>query len=145
METLPEDFDMSTMRPPRDDYHVALLIDSARRRFPFITPQTPIHITQGIMTMTPDGQPFCGKSPDVDGLYHCAGFCGHGIVQSPVIGRIMAQLIVDGETPYDIGAIEADRFFETSELLDRAEVKQRCYRTYSNYYGQVMKPDVASS
>ena len=55
-------------------------------------------ITTGIMTFTPDARPFCGEMPDLEGLFHCAGFSGHGIVQSPAIGLIMSQLILDGES-----------------------------------------------
>jgi len=137
MEDLPADFDMSQMRARRDNVTVARLIDAAGRRFGFITPRTPMSITVGIMTFSPDGRPFCGPTGQIDGLYHCAGFCGHGIVQSPAVGVIMAEWIVDGATRYDVAAIEADRFFDVPELRDRAIVKQRCRQTYADYYGAV--------
>lgn len=143
MESLPVDFDMSQMRPRRDDLTVALLIAAAARRFPFIHPRTPMTMTQGIMTFTPDGRPFCGRDRAIDGLFHAAGFCGHGIVQSPTIGRIMAELILDGRASYDIAEIEADRYADVPELQDRAEVKSRCRRTYANYYGKVATTDSA--
>jgi 4-methylaminobutanoate oxidase (formaldehyde-forming) len=137
MAKLPGDFDMSSMSAAQDNFNVALLIHSANQRFPWINERTPMTITVGIMTFTPDGKPFCGKQPDVDGLYHCAGFCGHGIVQSPVIGVIMADLILDGNTKYDIQAIEADRFFDMPEYRDRASVEKACYDMYAGYYGRV--------
>ena len=140
-ETLPDDFDMSQMRAARDQYQVALLIEAASQRFPFITPRTPMRITTGIMTFTPDGQPFCGRDGEIGGLYHCTGFCGHGIVQSPAIGLIMAELIVDGRCRYDLTQIEADRFFDIPELKARPEVKRRCYETYAGYYGKISLRD----
>ncbi len=139
METLPPDFDMSQMRAARDQINVAMLIDAASRRFPFINERTPMAITTGIMTFTPDASPFCGQSPEVAGLFHCAGFSGHGIVQSPAIGLIMAELIFDGRSRYDIPQIEADRFFDVPELRDRATIKSRCVSAYANYYGKVVK------
>ncbi len=141
MAALGDDFDMSQMRAARNDIHVATLIDAVRRRFPFINERTPMTITVGIMTFTPDGRPFCGRQPDLQGLYHCSGFCGHGIVQSPTIGRIMAQLIIDGHSSYDISEIEADRLFEETDFLNRSTVEQRCLDTASAYYGAVEVTD----
>jgi len=94
-------------------------------------------ITTGIMTFTPDGKPFCGKLPDLEGFYHCSGFCGHGIVQSPTIGVIMSELIRNGQTGYDIAAIEADRYFDVPGFQKRDEIKARCYEMQAGYYGQV--------
>jgi len=136
-EDLPVDFDMSTMKTARDDYNVALLIHSAQQRYPWINERTPMAITHGIMTFTPDGKPFCGALEDIGGLFHCAGFSGHGIVQSPTIGVIMADLILNGSTKYDIDALVADRFFDLPGYQERPEVKQKCYNMYASYYGRV--------
>ena len=137
MQSLPDDFDMSALSVRADDLHVALLIDATKRRFPWIDERTPLTVTRGIMTFTPDGKPLCGKRPDFDGLFHCSGFCGHGIVQSPVIGVIMAQLVLDGHTDYDIEAIHADRFFEYPQLQSRAEIEAACYDMHAGYYGRI--------
>jgi len=137
MAKLPVDFDMSAMKARLDDIHVAMLIHSAQQRFPWINERTPMTITTGIMTFTPDGKPFCGKMPDIEGLFHCSGFCGHGIVQSPTIGVIMSDLIRNGETDYDIEAIEADRYFDVPGFQDRAEIKARCHEMHGGYYGRV--------
>jgi len=136
-EDLPADFDMSTMKTARDDYNVALLIHSAQQRYPWINERTPMTITHGIMTFTPDGKPFCGAMQDIGGLFHCAGFSGHGIVQSPTIGVIMADLILDGSTKYDVAALDADRFFDMPGFLERGEIKKKCYDMFASYYGRV--------
>lgn len=137
MQTLPVDFDMSTLKARPDDLHVALLIDAARQRFDWINERTPMTMTRGIMTFTPDGKPFCGHMPNLEGLFYCSGFCGHGIVQSPVIGVIMADLILDGHTDYDIEAIHADRFYDHPQLQDREEIQSACYEMHAGYYGQI--------
>ena len=80
-------------------------------------------ITTGIMTFTPDARPFCGKMPDIEGLFHCSGFSGHGIVQSPVIGLIMSQLILDGASTYDVASIEADRYFDMPGYIERGDIE----------------------
>lgn len=137
MEKLPPDFDMSAMKAARDSLNVALLLDAARQRFPWITERTPMTITTGIMTFTPDGKSLCGKLPGLDGLYHCSCCSGHGIMQSPIIGRIMADLILDGRTSYDIEFIRADRFFDLPGYQTRPEIKAQCYAMYANYYGRI--------
>ncbi len=137
MEKLPADFDMASMKAPRNDLNLAMLLHAAHQRYPWIDERTPMTITKGIMTFTPDGKPFCGKLPDIEGLFHCAGFSGHGIVQSPTIGVIMADLICDGETPYDIEAIEADRYFDVPGYEERAAIKAKCAAMYGSYYGRV--------
>lgn len=140
MRKLPVDFDMSQMKAARDSLQVAQLIDAAGSRFPWINERTPMSVTTGIMTFTPDARPFCGKMPDLEGLYHCAGFSGHGIVQSPVIGLIMSQLIMDGSSTYDCESIEADRYFDAPGYLDRADIELKCHDMAGNYYGKVERP-----
>jgi 4-methylaminobutanoate oxidase (formaldehyde-forming) len=140
MRKLPVDFDMSRMKASRDSIQVARLIDAANQRFPWINERTPMTITTGIMTFTPDARPFCGKMPDIDGLYHCSGFSGHGIVQSPVIGLIMAELILDGKSSYDVKSIEADRYFDMAGYVERNDIEARCVTMAGNYYGKVERP-----
>jgi len=140
MRRLPVDFDMSRMKAARDSIQVARLLEAAAARFPWINERTPMSITTGIMTFTPDAKPFCGKMPDVDGLFHCAGFSGHGIVQSPSIGLIMSQLILDGRSTYDIQSIEADRYFDVPGYINRVEIEDKCVRMAGNYYGTIERP-----
>ena len=137
MDQLPVDFDMSSLKARQDDIHVAMLIHATQQRFPWINERTSMSITAGIMTFTPDGKPFCGKMAAVEGLYHCSGFSGHGIVQSPTIGVIMADLVLTGETDYDIESIEADRYHEVPGLIERSDIKTKCYQMHADYYGRV--------
>ena len=134
---MPTDFDMSAMKVRRDDLNLAILIDAAQKRFEWINERSSMTITTGIMTFTPDGKPFCGKLPDINGLFHCAGFCGHGIVTSPAIGVIMSQIILDGQSSYNIDEIEADRFFDMPGYQDRDEIAAKCSTMYGSYYGKV--------
>ena len=143
MRKLPVDFDMSRMKAARDSLQVARLIEAANARFPWIDERTPMTITTGIMTFTPDARPFCGEMPNLKGLFHASGFSGHGIVQSPAIGLIMSQLILDGASTYDCASIEADRYFDAPGYIDRAEIEQKCVDMAGNYYGKVEKADVA--
>lgn len=137
MEALPADFQMAAMRVDRQHPTIRALLAAAHRRFPFIHEETPLRFTTGIMSWTPDGNALCGPMPDVAGLYHCAGFCGHGVMQSAAVGVLMAELILDGRCRYDLSQLEADRFYDLPEFLSRDAVTARCAQTYADAYSKV--------
>ncbi len=70
--------------------------------------------------MTPDGNPILDCSRNVDGLYWMTGFSGHGFKLSPVIGRMVAELVMSGESQnHPVHEFRASRF-EEGEPLDAA-------------------------
>jgi sarcosine oxidase subunit beta len=67
----------------------------------------------GIEGFIPDNIPVISSSSRLRGLYHAFGFSAHGFQLSPVVGRIMSELILDGKTflpiaPFDIRRFQAD-------------------------------------
>ena len=62
----------------------------------------------GLYDMTPDAHPIVGRI--ADGIYAGCGFSGHGFMQSPAVGAALAELILDGETSYDLSPFALDRF-----------------------------------
>ncbi|AGE23845.1 MULTISPECIES: NAD(P)/FAD-dependent oxidoreductase [Geobacillus] len=62
----------------------------------------------GIRAMPKDGLPIIGRVPDVENLYVAATHSG--ITLSPLIGTIMTELIVDGETSIPIDRYSITRF-----------------------------------
>ncbi|MFC7049572.1 NAD(P)/FAD-dependent oxidoreductase [Emcibacter nanhaiensis] len=52
----------------------------------------------GLRTFVPDRSPVVGFDPDIAGFFWCVGQGGFGIQTSPAIGRLVAELIVNGET-----------------------------------------------
>ena len=40
----------------------------------------------GLYTNTPDGHPVIDSVEEIEGLYICAGFNGHGFKESPAVG-----------------------------------------------------------
>jgi sarcosine oxidase subunit beta len=45
-----------------------------------------------------------------DGLYAACGFSGHGFMQSPAVGRIVADELLDGGTDFDLTPYRLERF-----------------------------------
>jgi sarcosine oxidase subunit beta len=67
----------------------------------------------GLYDVTPDWQPVIDRIPEVDGFYCAVGFSGHGFKIGPAVGRIVAELVVDGACKsYDIGLFRYARFQE---------------------------------
>lgn len=141
MAALPGAFTMADLVAGRGHPAVAALIAQAAARFPGIAADAPLRIAGGIMAFTPDGEPLIGGIAGLDGFHHCAGFCGHGIMQSAAAGRIMAEWILDRACRYDLDAIAADRFHDWAGIGDAGAVAERCLAVYRDYYGRVDLPN----
>ena len=87
------------------------LLETALREFPPIERAGIARTWAGLYEMTPDRHPIIGPAPGVAGLLLANGFSGHGFQHAPVVGRLLAELVVDGRaTTVDITALSAERF-----------------------------------
>jgi len=64
----------------------------------------------GLYTISPDNNPIIGPLPGVEGLFCASGFSGHGFQHGPPAGRILSELILDGQTDFDLSPFSYDRF-----------------------------------
>jgi glycine/D-amino acid oxidase-like deaminating enzyme len=62
----------------------------------------------GLYDMTPDAHPIVGFVGE--GVYAACGFSGHGFMQSPAVGRAVAEELVYGESELDLSPYRLDRF-----------------------------------
>jgi sarcosine oxidase, subunit beta len=62
----------------------------------------------GLYDMTPDAHPIVGRI--ADGVYAACGFSGHGFMQSPAVGRALAEEILEGESSFDLSPYRLERF-----------------------------------
>lgn len=61
-----------------------------------------------------------GQHPLVTNMYFATGFSGHGLQQSPAVGRAVAELIVDGGfKTIDLSAFDVKRILLQEPLLER--------------------------
>ncbi len=77
-------------------------------RYPSAAGATVENAWAGLYDMTPDAHPIVGRV--ADGVYAACGFSGHGFMQSPAVGRALAELIVRGEPSLDLGPYALERF-----------------------------------
>jgi glycine/D-amino acid oxidase-like deaminating enzyme len=65
----------------------------------------------GLYEMTPDRHPVLGPAPSVDGLYLANGFSGHGFQHAPIVGKLLAEMIVEGAArSVDVSSLGLERF-----------------------------------
>ena len=64
----------------------------------------------GIEAFMPDNLPVISRSSTSPNAYHAFGFSAHGFQLSPVVGKIMSQLILDGKSTLPVGAFSISRF-----------------------------------
>jgi sarcosine oxidase subunit beta len=62
----------------------------------------------GLYDMTPDAHPIIGWAGD--GVYVACGFSGHGFMQSPAVGRAVAEELLQGGSQLDLSPYRLERF-----------------------------------
>jgi sarcosine oxidase subunit beta len=98
------------------------LLPTAVGVFPALEEATVEHAWVGLYEMTPDRHPIIGQAPGVAGFYLANGFSGHGFQHAPVVGKLLAELIVEGETTtVDVSALGLERF-ESGDLVVEGHV-----------------------
>jgi sarcosine oxidase subunit beta len=86
------------------------VIDKAIHRAPILEDAEIGRGWGGLYAITPDDNPIIGPLPALQGFYCAIGFSGHGFQQAPTVGRILSELILEGETGFDLSPFAHDRF-----------------------------------
>jgi sarcosine oxidase subunit beta len=75
----------------------------------------------GLYEMTPDHHPILGAVPEVPGFYCANGFSGHGVMHAPATGKILADIVLKGDTDLiDAKLLNLQRFAEGREIHETA-------------------------
>ncbi len=74
----------------------------------------------GLYETTPDHHAILGKVPDLEGFICANGFSGHGFMHAPGVGKLISELIIDGEPSIDLSPLSINRFAEEKE----SEIKE---------------------
>ena len=76
---------------------IDLTVDKVGTRFPDWTEAAISSSYAGCYDVTPDWNPIISAGP-LDGLVIAAGFSGHGFKIAPAVGRLVADIVVDGRS-----------------------------------------------
>ena len=100
--------------PPDDDRWMETVLRWTRERLPLLrnVPIDPEHCWEGLYEMSPDRHAILGRDPNRENLFLANGSSGHGVMHSPAIGQVIAEMIVDGKTSIDVSELRPSRFAE---------------------------------
>jgi sarcosine oxidase subunit beta len=77
-------------------------------RYPPAAGAAVVRAWAGLYDMTPDAHPVIGWVGD--GVYAACGFSGHGFMQSPAVGRAVAEEVLGREPSVDLVPFRLERF-----------------------------------
>ena len=80
------------------------------RHFPFLAGIQVKRVWAGLIDSTPDALPVLGEVGWPAGFVFATGFSGHGFAMGPIVGQLLAELIVDGTPSIDLSALSYGRF-----------------------------------
>ena len=104
--------DMDNEKTLIDFTQLKISAQTVKDIFPLMTHIPIVRCWAGIEGTLPDELPVIGPSQNASDAYHAFGFSGHGFQLGPIIGRIMAELIIDGRSSLPIDAFRIERFAE---------------------------------
>ncbi len=106
---LEENVDPDTINRQPNPQDEAVLLDFTEKYFPGAAGATS-SMKVCMFTNSPDEHFIIDRLPDSPNVAVAAGFSGHGYKFSSVVGEILTDLTVDGETSHDIGMFRLSRF-----------------------------------
>src|ERR671911_49465 len=86
----------------------------------------------GLLSLTPDGLPILGETPEVKGLWSAAAVW---VKEGPGVGRALAEWMVEGEPEIDLAHSDVARFYEHQKTAEH--VKSRAAEGFNKTYGIV--------
>lgn len=85
---------------------------------PFLRKTHIIRAFAGVIHYTPDAVAIVDKAPGFENLFVTAGFSGHGFCLGPIVGKLIAEWIVDGQSSMDLNALRWTRFDGIGENIE---------------------------
>jgi glycine cleavage system aminomethyltransferase T/glycine/D-amino acid oxidase-like deaminating enzyme len=90
------------------------------------------HAINGLLSVTPDGSPLLGETPEVAGLWSAAAVW---IKEGPGVGKLIAEWMTGGHTDIDLHGADIARFYPGERT--RAHVRTRVREGFNKIYAVV--------
>ncbi len=116
-----------------DDF--ALQMEHALELMPEIVGDESVGIKyaiNGLLSLTPDGLPLLGETPEVKGLWSAAAVW---VKEGPGVGRAVAEWMTSGESEIDLQSSDIARFYDCQKTS--AHVRARAAEGFNKTYGIV--------
>ena len=127
-DPMPEDFSFQLY--PDDLERLEWYIEDAMARVPLLGEAGINKVINGPIPYAPDGLPLIGPMPGVRNAYEACVFT-FGIAQSGGAGKVMAEWITEGETEWDMWAVDPRRY---TDYTDRDYCVAKGMETYGHEY-----------
>jgi sarcosine oxidase subunit beta len=93
-------------------------LEKAIQRLPLLERAGIVSHWAGLYEVTPDSHPIFGVTP-LAGFYVVAGFSGHGFMHGPIAGKLMSEIILDGQArSVDVSMLSLDRFNQDRQVVE---------------------------
>jgi glycine/D-amino acid oxidase-like deaminating enzyme len=87
------------------------IIETAAHRVPVLENASVLTAWTGVRPMTLDDRPILSPVSGIDGLILSCGWGGTGIIQAPLAGQLVAEIITQGTaTTMDVAPFQLERF-----------------------------------
>ncbi|MFN0156079.1 MAG: FAD-dependent oxidoreductase, partial [Gaiella sp.] len=94
----------------------------------------------GLISLTPDGMPLLGETPEVKGLWSAAAVW---VKEGPGVGKSLAEWMAHGESHIDLHTSDISRFHAHQKT--RSHVRARTFEAFPKTYGIVHPAEQWSS
>jgi sarcosine oxidase subunit beta len=86
-------------------------LEAAVQRFPLLGQAGLTRHWAGLYEMSPDAHPLIGRLEPLENAFIVGGFSGHGFMHGPIAGKLLSEVILDGQaTSLDISPLCPNRF-----------------------------------
>ncbi|NNK78145.1 MAG: FAD-dependent oxidoreductase, partial [Litoreibacter sp.] len=127
-DPMPEDFSFQLY--PDDLDRLEWYIEDAMARVPLLGSQGVSRVINGPIPYAPDGLPLIGPMPGVPNAYEACVFT-FGITQGGGAGKVLAEWITEGETEWDMWAVDPRRY---TDYTDQDYCHQKAMEVYGHEY-----------
>ncbi|HEY7420271.1 MAG TPA: FAD-binding oxidoreductase [Ktedonobacteraceae bacterium] len=87
------------------------VVENAIKRVPLFEHARIHHGWAGLYDTSPDHNAILGPLPDLDNFFVATGFSGHGFMQSPAVGMILSEFVLDGKAhTINVDDLRIERF-----------------------------------
>jgi dimethylglycine dehydrogenase len=127
-DVMPDDFSFQLWQDDLD--RIEDIMTDAMERVPLMATSGVSSVINGPIPYAPDGLPLIGPMPGVKNAFEACVFT-FGIAQGGGAGKVLAEWIVDGETEWDMWAVDPRRY---TDYTDHQYCVDKGKEVYGNEY-----------
>jgi dimethylglycine dehydrogenase len=127
-DPMPDDFSFQLWND--DLYRIEDIVTDPMERVPLMATSGDGRVINGPIPYAPDGLPMIGPMPGVKNAFEAHSFT-FGIAQGGGAGKTLAEWIVDGQTEWDMWAVDPRRY---TDYTDQDYCNQKGMEVYGNEY-----------